>query len=237
MRRTQRAADELRPISITMDYLDNTEGSVFFQLGNTMCIATATLTTDTPAFARNEGIGWIFAEYGMLPRSVDERIPRTRITGRAMEIQRFIGRALRAAVDLSLLKGYSVTIDCDVIRADGSTRCACVNAGFLALYRAMQYAVAQGLVPQNPIKCFIAAVSVGLVDGEYLLDLDYAEDYNAAVDFNLVLNEKYELVEVQGTAEKSAFTFDDMTQFYELAKIGVGQLITEMRRALFPQAT
>lgn len=232
--RHDRASDELRPVEIVPDYLPYAEGSALIMLGNTHVLCAATIEERVPGFLAGSGQGWVTAEYGMLPRSGRERIPRERTGpgGRTAEIQRLIGRSLRAAVDLAALGERTVIIDCDVLRADGGTRTAAITGGWVALYLALRRLVDSEQLPYLPIVRQVAAVSVGVVGGEPRLDLEYAEDSVAEVDFNVVMTDRGEFVELQGTAEGQPFGREVLERLLELAERGISELMTAQRRAL-----
>ena len=230
-----RKADELRPVKIVRNFYPYTEGSVYFEAGNTWLIIAATVEDKVPSFLKGTGQGWITAEYGMLPRSAPSRIAREvgmRISGRSQEIRRLIGRSLRSVVSLESLGEKTILIDCDVIRADGGTRTAAITGSFIALYDALQNLVQKGELLTLPIKEFVAAVSVGIVDGEPLLDLCYEEDFEAEVDMNVVMTENKKLVEIQGTAEKKSFSREELDNLLSLAEKGIESLIAKQREAL-----
>ncbi|HTN42610.1 MAG TPA: ribonuclease PH [Nitrospiria bacterium] len=228
--------DELRPLKITRSYLKNVEGSVLIEMGDTKVICSVTVEESVPPFLRGKNKGWISAEYGMLPRSSRERIPREsvrgRVGGRTHEIQRLIGRSLRAVTDLERLGERTLWIDCDVIQADGGTRTASITGAFIALADALLHARKQGRIDRIPIKDYLAAVSVGRVHGQAALDLCYAEDSNAEVDMNVVMTGSEKFVEVQGTAEQQPFTRSEMDALMDLAKKGVRQLVTRQKKLL-----
>jgi ribonuclease PH len=228
--------DELRPLKITRSYLKNVEGSVLIEMGDTKVICTVTVEESVPPFLRGKNKGWISAEYGMLPRSSRERIPREsvrgRVGGRTHEIQRLIGRSLRAVTDLERLGERTLWIDCDVIQADGGTRTASITGAFIALADALHHAQKQGRIDRIPIKDFLAAVSVGRVHGQPALDLCYEEDSNAEVDMNIVMTGGEKFVEVQGTAEQQPFTRSEMDALVDLAKKGVRHLVTQQKKLL-----
>ena len=236
MRFDGRKNDALRPIQIIRPYLKHAEGSVLIAMGETRVITTATVEERVPPFLRNQGKGWITAEYGMLPRSSHERIPREaargKITGRTHEIQRLIGRSLRAAVDLSQLGERSILIDCDVIQADGGTRTAAITGAFVALVDALLFLKKAGKIKTLPLLDFVAAVSVGKVNKELLLDLDYSEDSHAEVDMNVVMTGKGLFVEVQGTAEKTPFQKKELDSILKLASQGIKKLIVRQKEVL-----
>ncbi len=233
-RQDGRQPDELRPVAITRQFLPHAEGSVLMALGSTRVICTATVEERLPAWLRGGGQGWITAEYGMLPRATPERTPREigRPAGRSQEIQRLIGRSLRAAVDLQKLGERSLLIDCDVIQADGGTRTAAITGAFVALVDALHLLRRTGALAWWPLREFIAATSVGIVDDELVLDLDYKEDVRARVDMNLVMTESGRLVEIQGTAEGLPFTRQEMLTLLALAEKGIKALVTDQKAAL-----
>jgi ribonuclease PH len=235
-RRDGRGADELRPLVLTRKYNKYAEGSVLVQLGDTRLICTASLDERVPPFMRGSGQGWITAEYGMLPRATHDRSPRDattgRIGGRTHEIQRLIGRSLRAAVDLARLGERTIQIDCDVLQADGGTRTAAITGAFVALVDALLLLKRTGAVPKLPIKEFVAATSVGIVDNAPVLDLTYEEDSRARVDMNIVMTESGKFVELQGTGEGGPFTKPEAAALMALAERGIVTLIARQRDAL-----
>jgi len=227
-----RRANELRPVKIHRRYIKNAEGSVLIEMGLTRVICTATIDESVPPFLRGTGKGWITAEYSMIPRASTVRIPREsvrgRIKGRTHEIQRMIGRALRASIDLDAIGERTIIIDCDVIEADGGTRTASINGGFVALVDALKTLKLE----ENPVRCFIAAVSVGIVGKKVLLDLDYSEDSVADVDMNVVMNDRGEFVEIQGTAEGALFTSSELDKMLKTAGAGIKKIIEAQKKAL-----
>jgi ribonuclease PH len=229
MRADNRAVDALRPIIITPDPLEFSDGSVLIELGKTKVIAAATIDEKVPLFLKGSGSGWITAEYSMLPRATERRTVRersqARISGRTQEIQRLIGRSLRAVIDLSILGERTIIIDCDVIQADGSTRTASVTAGCVALALALNKMMEEEIIDQMPLKNLVSAVSVGIVKGTILLDLDYEEDSSADIDMNVVETDTKKIVEIQATAEKSPFTKKQFNDLLGLANKGNRQLI------------
>lgn len=228
-----RAPDQMRPVRIRKGVMKYAEGSALIQLGNTVVLCTATVEEGVPSFLKGSGSGWVRAEYSMLPRATQERSPRDRsLGGRAQEIQRFIGRALRAAVDLPSLGERTILVDCDVLQADGGTRTAAVTGGFIALYEALRRLKEQGILEELPVRDLVAAVSVGIVDGEVLLDLDYNEDSRAKVDLNLVMTAGGKVVEVQGAAEEEPFSLEELGLMIEMGKKGIGELTEAQRRCL-----
>ncbi len=236
MRPSQRAADELRPIRITRNYTMHAEGSVLIEFGHTRVLCTASVEDRVPTWLRGQGRGWVTAEYGMLPRATGERTGREAARGkqggRTMEIQRLIGRSLRAVVDLEKLGERLITIDCDVIQADGGTRTASITGGYVALADAISHLMEQGALEASPLTGQVASVSVGIYQGTPVLDLDYAEDSNAETDMNVVMNEKGEFIEVQGTAEGHPFSRDELMNMLDLAQGGIFRLIEEQKKAL-----
>jgi ribonuclease PH len=244
--RTEKTADEggreegrrpaeLRPIKIILDILDFADGSAQIEMGKTRVIAAATIEEKVPPFLKGSGTGWITAEYSMLPRSTEERTPRERgfrVSGRTQEIQRLVGRALRAVTDLSALGERTIIIDCDVIQADGGTRVAAVTAGCVALGSALNKMLDMRLVDQFPLKHLVAAVSVGIVRGRPLLDLDYGEDSTADLDMNVVETDRGELVEIQAGAERNPFARKELLDLLKLADKGVARLIQAQKQAL-----
>lgn len=233
MRPSQRANQQLRDIKLTRQYTRHAEGSVLVEFGHTKVICTASVTPGVPPFLKDSGQGWITAEYGMLPRSTHTRMQREaakgKQAGRTQEIQRLIGRSLRAAIDLDLLGEFTITIDCDVIQADGGTRTASITGGCVALYDAIQHLKQTNKITQDPFKQFVASVSVGIYQGEPVLDLDYDEDSNADTDMNVVMTEHGKFIEIQGTAEKDTFEENELSAMLALAKKGIAELITKQK--------
>lgn len=231
-----RAADELRDISITRNFTCHAEGSVLVCFGNTKVICTATAEPGVPRFLRGSGSGWITAEYGMLPRSTDSRMGREAARGkqggRTVEIQRLIGRSLRAAVDLKKLGEFSITIDCDVIQADGGTRTASITGACVAMVDAINHLQRKKLINQDPLLEMIASVSVGMYQGVPVLDLDYPEDSSADTDMNVIMGESGGFIEVQGTAEGVAFQREELDSMLDLASSGIQRLIQVQKEAL-----
>jgi len=218
-------------VSFEPDYLRDPEGSCLVKYGETWVLCTATVSEGTPAWLAGAGRGWVTAEYALLPRAVPERKDR-RIGGREKEIGRLIGRALRASVDLPALTGFTITIDCDVLQADGGTRCASVSGGFVALHRALSYMRRANLLKRLPVRQFIAGVSVVLVEGELLLDPDYEEDCRCAADGNFVIAEDGGTVEVQVSAEEGPFPGEVLSGMISLAEKGTGKIISKQKEAL-----
>ena len=236
MRPSGRAPDELRPVRLARHYTRHAEGSVLVEFGDTRVLCTASVEDGVPAFLRGSGKGWITAEYGMLPRSTHTRTAREaargKQTGRTQEIQRLIGRALRAVTDLAALGERTITLDCDVLQADGGTRTAAITGGYVALVDAVEALVKRGALAANPIHAQVAAVSVGICKGMPVLDLDYAEDAEAETDMNVVMNNGGAFIEVQGTAEGHAFRRHELDELLNLAAQGIGQLLALQLEAL-----
>jgi ribonuclease PH len=234
MRPSGRQVNDLRNVKITRNYTKHAEGSVLVEFGDTKVICTASVEARVPSFLRGQGQGWVTAEYGMLPRSTGSRMVREAAKGkqggRTVEIGRLIGRSLRAAVDLEALGENSITIDCDVIQADGGTRCASITGACVALVDAINYMLKEGLVKTNPLKYMIAAVSVGIYEGKAVLDLDYAEDSTAETDLNVIMADNGGFVEIQGTAEGEPFQPEELTAMLALAKEGM-TTITQIQNA------
>ncbi|MCL5069692.1 MAG: ribonuclease PH [Actinobacteria bacterium] len=231
-----RSNDELRPIKITRNYISHAEGSVFIEVGKTRVICTATVEEKVPPFQKGKGIGWITAEYDMIPRSAQVRIIRPQTTGkiggRTHEIQRLIGRSLRGVVDLQKLGERTVWIDCDVIEADGGTRCASITGGYIALFDCCRSLVNQKIISEMPVSDFLAAISVGIVNGEVMTDLCFAEDSTAEVDMNVVMNSKGNLIEVQSTAEYKAFSREDFNKLLDLSVASIEKIFSFQKKAL-----
>ena len=235
IRPSDRMPDELRKVAIEVNVNKHAEGSCSIKCGDTHVICTATIEDKVPKWIKDTGEGWVTAEYGMLPRSTDLRMDRESKkgqSGRTHEIQRLIGRALRGGVDLRVLDGFQIKIDCDVIQADGGTRTASITGGFVALYLACQKLLKEEKIAKNPVKAFVAAVSCGVVQGEPVLDLDYVEDSNACTDANFVMDENGGIIEIQGTAEHGAFTKDELHQLMALAEKGISELIALQKKAV-----
>ena len=235
-RSDNRAPDQMRPVNIVPNYISTAEGSALIEVGNTRVICTASVEETVPAFLRNTGKGWVTAEYGMLPRSTLTRSPREsargRIGGRTHEIQRLIGRSLRAVTDLQRLGERSIFVDCDVIQADGGTRTASITGAFVALGLAFEKLVEAGTLTTAPLKDFVAAVSAGIVDGEPLLDLSYEEDSRADVDMNFVMTAGNKFVEVQATAEHQVFDEAQLENMIALARHGLQSLLAKQQSVL-----
>jgi ribonuclease PH len=228
--------EQIRPVKITRNYLKHAEGSVLIEMGDTKVICTASVDERVPPFIKGTGKGWITSEYGMLPRSTETRKPREstrgKVDGRTMEIQRLIGRALRSIVDLGKMGEITVYIDCDVIQADGGTRTASITGSFVALVEALNKLVVQEKLKAIPLNGYLAAVSVGIKDGEAILDLNYAEDSTCQVDMNLVMTDKGEFIEIQGTGEESPFNREQLQELMRLGEKGVNDLIEAQKQAL-----
>jgi ribonuclease PH len=231
--RADRDPSTLRPLALHLGYTDMTAGSVLIEMGRTRVLCTAAVEAEVPRWMRDTGKGWVTAEYGMLPGSSSERIGRDQYQrGRALEISRLIGRALRSVVDLKAMGECMVRVDCDVLQADGGTRTAAITGAWVALHAALEDGVFRGVIPRNPILDHVAAVSVGLVQGELLLDLDYEEDVGAEVDMNVVMSGRGLLVEVQGTAEGAPFDRGDLDRMLDLATSGIKELVDAQRLAI-----
>jgi ribonuclease PH len=235
-RSDNRAPDQMRPVNIVPDYITTAEGAVLIEVGNTRVICTASVEETVPQFMRNSGKGWITSEYGMLPRSTLTRTARDatkgRQSGRTHEIQRLIGRSLRAVTDLNRLGERTIFIDCDVIQADGGTRTASITGAFVALGLALEKLVEAGTLTSVPLRDFVAATSAGIVDGEILLDLCYEEDSRADVDMNFVMTAGHKMVEVQATAEHQVFDESQLAKMLEMARQGVQSLIAKQQAVL-----
>lgn len=236
MRPSQRQPDQLRTVRITRNFTRHAEGSVLIEMGDTRVLCTASIEESLPPFLRGKGQGWITAEYGMLPRATHTRSAREaakgKQTGRTQEIQRLIGRSLRAVTDLKALGERQITLDCDVLQADGGTRCASITGAWIALYEACEKLVQAGKLAANPVRDHVAAVSVGIFQGAPVLDLDYPEDSGCDTDMNVVMTGKGGIVEIQGTAEGEPFTREQMSVLVDLATLGIGQLVATQESAL-----
>ncbi len=239
MREDKRGLNQLREVKITPNYIIHPEGSVLIEFGNTKVICNASVQDGVPHFLRNSGKGWITGEYSMLPRATETRNVREankgKLSGRTMEIQRLIGRALRACIDLDSLGEKTIVLDCDVIQADGGTRTASITGAYIALAIAIKKLLAQGKIKGNPLKGNIAAISVGVVEGKTMLDLKYTEDSIAEVDMNVIMNDKLELIEVQGTGEEATFTRGQLSAMLDFAEKGIKELI-EMQNKVIGEA-
>lgn len=229
MRPSQRSNHQLRDIRITRNYTKHAEGSILIEFGDTKVICNASLTPSVPPFLKDSGQGWVTAEYGMLPRSTHDRMQREaakgKQLGRTQEIQRLIARSLRAAVDLKMMGENTIVVDCDVIQADGGTRTASITGGCIALHDAILHLCKTKNLPSSPFRQFVASVSVGIYQGEPILDLDYAEDSNAETDMNVVMTEQGGFIEIQGTAEKNTFEQAALDKMLALAKEGIQKLV------------
>ncbi|MDE1463577.1 ribonuclease PH [Spartinivicinus poritis] len=236
MRPSGRLFDQLRAVKITREYTKHAEGSVLIEFGDTKVICNASVTEGVPRFLKGQGQGWVTAEYGMLPRSTNERMGREasrgKQGGRTLEIQRLIGRSLRAAIDLKKLGEFTIQLDCDVIQADGGTRTASITGACVAMVDAIRYLQRNKKLTTDPLKQLIASVSVGVYQGQPVLDLDYIEDSNAETDMNVVMAESGGLIEVQGTAEGAPFNRTEMNQMLDYAERGIAELIELQRQSL-----
>ncbi len=232
LRQDGRGLDKLRKVTITRPFLKYAEGSCLIEFGNTKVICSASVEESVPPFLKGSGTGWVTAEYGMLPRSCQSRIPRGKDSGRTYEIQRLVGRSLRAVTDMKSLGERTLWMDCDVIQGDGGTRAASITGSFLALCDSLHKLKKGGLLNKIPIKDFVAATSVGMFKGNLLLDLTYEEDSQADVDMNIVMTGKGEFIEIQGTAERKTFSKEEMNNLLTLAKKGIEELIDTQRTLL-----
>jgi ribonuclease PH len=236
MRSEGRAYDQLRSVRMTPGFISSAEGSVLIEVGRTRVICTASVEESVPAFLKGQSKGWITSEYSMIPRATSTRTPREstvgKKSGRTQEIQRLIGRALRASIELEKLGERQIWIDCDVIQADGGTRTASITGAFVAMSLAIQRLLDSRILTRSPIRSHVAAVSVGIIKGVPMLDLDYPEDSGADVDFNIVMTERDEFVEIQGTAERSPFSTTALSQLLELGRTGIHELIDIQRKTL-----
>ncbi|MEC8225315.1 MAG: ribonuclease PH [Pseudomonadota bacterium] len=236
MRPSERTPNQIRPVTFTRNYTMHAEGSVLVEFGNTKVLCTATVEAGVPRFMKGQGKGWVTAEYGMLPRSTHTRngreASRGKQGGRTMEIQRLIARALRAAVDLKALGENTITIDCDVIQADGGTRTASISGACVALVDALTYMRSKGMINSNPLKHMIAAISVGVYKGQPISDLEYLEDSEAETDMNVILTETGKIIEIQGTAEGEPFSFDELDELLTLARHSIREIIDVQKQAL-----
>jgi ribonuclease PH len=236
MRPSGRTAQQIRPVTITRNFTRHAEGSVLIEFGDTKVLCTASVDRGVPRFLKGSGKGWVTAEYGMLPRSThtrnDREATRGKQGGRTLEIQRLIGRALRTCVDLSALGENTITIDCDVLQADGGTRTASITGACVALVDALNWMRKEGLVKTNPLKGLVAAISVGIYNGNAVADLDYAEDSKADTDMNVVMTEAGKFIEIQGTAEAEPFALEEMNAMLELARHAIRELMDLQKAAL-----
>ena len=236
MRPSHRQANELRQIKITRDFTMHAEGSALVEFGETKVICTASVAQGVPRFLRDSNKGWVTAEYGMLPRATNERTQREATRGsqggRTLEIQRLIGRSLRAMIDTSAIRDYTITIDCDVIQADGGTRTASITGACVALVDAVRYMQEKRMISKDPIRRLVSAISVGIYNNMPVLDLDYKEDSKADADMNIVMTDQGEFIEVQGTGEQRPFTQEELNQLLDLGKHGIAQLFTLQKQVL-----
>ena len=235
-KRQQRADDELRPLQIIPNFLPHADGSALICCGHTKVICTATIDENVPSFLKDTGRGWVTAEYGMLPASANGRMRREAVagkqSGRTQEIQRLIGRSLRAVMNMDKLGSRQILIDCDVIQADGGTRTASISGAFVALALAINKLLASGKIVENPIREAVAAISVGIVNGQILLDLDYPEDSGCEADINVVMTASEQLVEIQGTAEGAPFSVQQLNDLIKLAQQGIAKILIEQQKAI-----
>jgi ribonuclease PH len=235
MRLSQRNNNELRDIEIIRNYTKHAEGSVLIKCGDTHVLCNASVEENVPSFLKGKNQGWVTAEYGMLPRSTSSRMKREaargKQSGRTQEIQRLIGRSLRAIINLNALGERTINIDCDVIQADGGTRTASITGAYVALYDAIQGLIQNGFLKESPIIDSLAAISLGIKNGEILLDLDYEEDSNCDTDMNIVMTGKGKFVEIQGTAEGEAFSREEMNQIFDVAELGIRELTKKQEEA------
>ena len=235
-RSDRRGPRDLRPVELQVGFMPNAEGSCLVTMGDTKVICTASVQEGVPRWLKGKGWGWVTAEYSMLPRSTDQRVDREvnrgRVGGRTQEIQRLIGRSLRAVTDLTVMGEWTVLIDCDVLQADGGTRTASITGGYVALAKAVEWMLAEGKMKKDPIHTSVAAVSVGIVEDTPILDLKYDEDSNAGVDMNVVMTGTGKFVEVQGTAEKGVFDRDELNTLIDMAENGIRELLQHQEKAL-----
>jgi ribonuclease PH len=225
-----RGNDKIRRLQITRNYIKYAEGSCLIEMGNTKVICTASVDLNVPPFLKGSGTGWVTAEYGMLPRSCQTRIPRGKDSGRTYEIQRLVGRSLRSITDMSRMGERTIWIDCDVIQGDGGTRTASITGSFIALVDALHKLKKEGVISEIPVRDYVAAVSVGKVNGNLLLDLCYEEDSKAQVDMNVIMTGSGEFIEIQGTAEREPFSKGQMDEMLELAKAGLEELFGAQKK-------
>lgn len=236
MRNNNRKSDQLRPFKITRNYIKYAEGSVLIETGDTKVICTATVDDRVPPFKKGSGEGWLTAEYSMIPRATHTRnsrdISKLKMAGRSQEIQRLIGRALRSVVDFKVLGEYNIIIDCDVIQADGGTRTASINGGYIALADCLAKLKNDNTIQKNPIRGAVAAISVGIIHGEPYLDLCYEEDSTAEVDMNIVMNEKGEFIEIQGTGENNSFSKEQLMNMMKLGEKGITEILEFQKKLI-----
>jgi len=236
MRTDGREVNQLRDVEITRNYTKYAEGSVLVEIGDTMVLCNVSIENSVPYFLRGQNKGWLTAEYSLLPRATQDRnireAAKRKLSGRTQEIQRLIGRSLRAIIDLDKMGERTIWVDCDVLQADGGTRTASITGAYVALVDAINFMMDEGKIKENPLKGFMAATSVGIVKGTPMLDLCYEEDFNAQVDMNIAMTEAGEIIEIQGTAEEHPFSRDELDQLYDLAEKGILELIEEQKLAL-----
>jgi ribonuclease PH len=236
MRTDGRKIDQLRDVEITRNYTKFAEGSVLVETGDTMVLCNVSIEDSVPYFLRGQNTGWLTAEYSLLPRATQERnireAAKRKLSGRTQEIQRLIGRSLRAVVDLDKMGERTIWVDCDVLQADGGTRTAAITGAYVALVDAINYLISENKLEESPLNGFMAATSVGIVDGEAMLDLCYEEDFKAQVDMNIAMTEKGKIIEIQGTAEEKPFSRDELDALYDLAEKGIRELIEEQKLSL-----
>lgn len=236
MRTDGRKIDQLRDVEITRNYTKFAEGSVLVETGDTMVLCNVSIEDSVPYFLRGQNTGWLTAEYSLLPRATQERnireAAKRKLNGRTQEIQRLIGRSLRAVVDLDKMGERTIWVDCDVLQADGGTRTAAITGAYIALVDAINYLISENKLEESPLNDFMAATSVGIVDGETMLDLCYEEDFKAQVDMNIAMTEKGKIIEIQGTAEEKPFSRDELDALYDLAEKGIRELIEEQKLSL-----
>lgn len=236
MRTDGRKVDQLREVEITRNYTKYAEGSVLVETGDTMVLCNVSIEDSVPYFLRGQNKGWLTAEYSLLPRATQDRnireAAKRKLSGRTQEIQRLIGRSLRAIIDLNKMGERTIWVDCDVLQADGGTRTASITGAYVALVDAINFMLAEGKLDENPLNGFMAATSVGIVDGTPMLDLCYEEDFKAQVDMNIAMTEAGEIIEIQGTAEEHPFSRKELDQLYDLAEKGILELIEEQKLAL-----
>ena len=236
MRPSGRTSNQLRPVQITRNFTNHAEGSVLIEVGETRVLCNASVETGVPRFLKGKNQGWLTAEYGMLPRATHTRNIREaakgKQSGRTQEIQRLIGRSLRAAVDLEILGEHTITIDCDVLQADGGTRTASITGACVALVDAINHMLRKKMIKTNPLKHMVAAISVGIYEGSPVLDLDYAEDSRAETDMNIIMDENRGIIELQGTAEGATFSEQELTEMMSLAQQGIAELVEAQKQAL-----
>jgi ribonuclease PH len=236
MRTDGRKIDQLRDVEITRNYTKFAEGSVLVETGDTMVLCNVSIEDSVPYFLRGQNTGWLTAEYSLLPRATQERnireAAKRKLSGRTQEIQRLIGRSLRAVVDLDKMGERTIWVDCDVLQADGGTRTAAITGAYVALVDAVNYLISENKLEESPLNGFMAATSVGIVDGEPMLDLCYEEDFKAQVDMNIAMTEKGKIIEIQGTAEEKPFSRDELDALYDLAEKGIRELIEEQKLSL-----